>query len=167
MLPFVSGKAIPLAELLEEIQRSARDEGVEGVTLLGGEPFAHARGAAKLAQGAQQLGLSVMVFTGFTLGEIRTSDDPDLHELLASADVLVDGPYRRELPELRRRWVGSSNQQIHFLTRRYHVDQPCWRLPNTLEIRLRGAELLLNGFPAPSAVGLWTRPRDWAPGSLP
>jgi hypothetical protein len=27
-----------------------------------------------------------------------------------------------------------------------------------LEIRLRGPELVVNGFPARSAVGLWKRP---------
>ena len=42
---------------------------------------------------------------------------------------------------------------------RYRADDPCWRLPNTLEIRLRGRELAVNGFPARSAVGLWKRPR--------
>ena len=29
---------------------------------------------------------------------------------------------------------------------------------NTLEVRLRGGELSVNGFPARSAVGLWKRP---------
>jgi anaerobic ribonucleoside-triphosphate reductase activating protein len=77
--------------------------------------------------------------------------------LLAHTDILVDGPYVRELPETRRRWIGSSNQQVHFLSDRYRADDPCWQLPNTLEIRLRGMELTVNGFPARSAVGLWRR----------
>jgi anaerobic ribonucleoside-triphosphate reductase activating protein len=71
----------------------------------------------------------------------------------------VDGPYLRDRPELRRRWIGSANQRVHFLTDRYRADDPRWLLPNTLEIRLRGPELTVNGFPARSAVGLWKRPR--------
>jgi hypothetical protein len=38
------------------------------------------------------------------------------------------------------------------------VDDPCWRLPNTLELRLKDGEITVNGFPAPTAVGLWQRP---------
>ena len=77
--------------------------------------------------------------------------------LLAHTDLLVDGPYLRELPETSRRWIGSSNQIVHFLTDRYRPDDPAWRSPNTLEIRLDGGELSVNGFPAPKALGLWRR----------
>ena len=79
-------------------------------------------------------------------------------ELLALTDILVDGPYLRQQPDTTRRWVGSTNQRIHFFTDRYRADDPCWRQHNTLEIRLRGRELTVNGFPARSAVGLWKRP---------
>jgi anaerobic ribonucleoside-triphosphate reductase activating protein len=64
------------------------------------------------------------------------------------------------LPDITRRWIGSTNQKIHFLTERYQADDPRWRERNTLEIRLRGPELTVNGFPARSAVGLWKRPRS-------
>ncbi len=79
-------------------------------------------------------------------------------DLLAHSDILVDGPYLRDQPETRRRWIGSANQQIHFLSDRYRADDPRWLLPNTLEVRLRGRELTVNGFPARAAVGLWKRP---------
>jgi anaerobic ribonucleoside-triphosphate reductase activating protein len=98
-----------------------------------------------------------MVFSGYTLAELRA--DPDAASLLALTDVLVDGRYDRNRPELRRRWVGSANQTVHLLTDRYAADDPCWTRPNTLELRLRGGELTVNGFPAPAAVGLWRRPR--------
>ena len=80
-------------------------------------------------------------------------------ELLALTDLLVDGPYLRDRPETGRRWIGSANQRIHFLSDRYRADDPRWLLPNTLEIRLRGRELSVNGFPARPATGLWKRPR--------
>jgi anaerobic ribonucleoside-triphosphate reductase activating protein len=129
------------------------------VTLLGGEPLAHAAGAAALAGAVRRRGLSVMVFTGYTLAEARRLPDPAVADLLSLTDLLVDGPYRRELPEPRRRWIGSANQEIHFLTDRYRADDPCWRRPNTLEIRLQGGEVVINGFPAPTAAGLWKRGR--------
>jgi anaerobic ribonucleoside-triphosphate reductase activating protein len=131
---------------------------VEGITLLGGEPLAHAASAATLARAVRQRSLTVMVFSGYTLEETRALPDPAVAELLSLTDILVDGPYLREQPETQRRWIGSANQRIHFLTDRYRADDPRWLLPNTLEVRLRGLEVTVNGFPARTAVGLWRRP---------
>ncbi len=159
MLPFEGGTRMSLTEVVTQVEDSTRDHGIEGITLLGGEPLAHAAAAAALAREVHRLGLSVMVFSGFTLEEARNLPDPAVAELLALTDILVDGPYVRELPESWRRWIGSSNQQIHFLSDRYQADDPRWLLPNTLEIRWQGLELTVNGFPARSAVGLWKRPK--------
>jgi anaerobic ribonucleoside-triphosphate reductase activating protein len=158
MLPFAGGVRRLLAEVVAEMETAAREHGVEGITLLGGEPLAHAAGAARLARAAWDRNLSVMVFSGYTIEEARSSGDAATADLLACVDILVDGPYLREQPDTRRRWVGSANQRVHFLTARYHADDPRWLAPNTLEVRLRGAELTVNGFPAGSAVGLWRRP---------
>jgi anaerobic ribonucleoside-triphosphate reductase activating protein len=159
MLPFTGGQAVPVSEVLEQLRQAAAAHNLEGITLLGGEPLAHAAGALALARGTHELGLSVMVFSGYTLEEARRLPDPAVQELLAETDILVDGPYVRELPETRRRWIGSANQRVHFLTNRCPPDDPRWLLPNTLEIRLAGNELTVNGFPAKSATGLWKRPR--------
>ena len=158
MLPFEGGRSLRVAEVLAQIRTAAAEQGVEGITLLGGEPLAHAAGAASLARGVRALGLTVMVFSGYTLEEARALPDPAVADLLAHTDILVDGPYVRELPETRRRWIGSANQRVHFLSPRCDPDDPRWLLPNTLEIRLAGGELTVNGFPARSAVGLWQRP---------
>jgi anaerobic ribonucleoside-triphosphate reductase activating protein len=158
MLPFEGGQRLALADVVEQVQ-AAREYVIEGITLLGGEPLSHAAGAVALAQSVHAMGLTVMVFSGHTLDEARRLPDLAVAELLSLTDILVDGPYLREQPETRRRWIGSANQQIHFLSDRYRADDPRWLLPNTLEIRLRGPELTVNGFPARSAVGLWKRPR--------
>ena len=158
MLPFVGGTPRSVADVLAEIAAARDVDRIEGITLLGGEPLAHAAGAAALARGARALGLSVMVFSGYTLDEARALPDSAVGDLLAHTDILVDGPYVRELPDHERRWIGSTNQRVHFLTDRYGADDPCWRQRNTLEVRLRGGELTVNGFPAMRAVGLWKRP---------
>jgi anaerobic ribonucleoside-triphosphate reductase activating protein len=165
MLPFEGGSRLALADVVEQVRAAAAEHGVEGITLLGGEPLAHAAAGAALAQAVRDLGLTVMVFSGYTLDEARRLPDPAVAELLSRTDILVDGPYRRELPDTRRRWIGSTNQQIHFLSDRYRADDPRWLLPNTLEIRLSGRELTVNGFPARSAAGLWKRPRTLQPPS--
>src|SRR5580704_6253368 len=60
MLPFIGGTPRSVAEILAEIENTGDSDHIEGITLLGGEPLAHAVGAAALARGAQSLGLSVM-----------------------------------------------------------------------------------------------------------
>jgi anaerobic ribonucleoside-triphosphate reductase activating protein len=162
MLPFEGGTAMTVAEVVAQVEAASRDHGVEGITLMGGEPLAHAAGAVALARAVRERGLTVMVFSGFTLEEAEQMADPPVRELIGQTDILVDGPYVRELPDTTRRWIGSTNQRIHFLTGRYHFDDR-WRKANTLEIRLEGGTLTVNGFPAKSAVGLWKRPRQRRP----
>jgi anaerobic ribonucleoside-triphosphate reductase activating protein len=154
-LPFAGGTERTVADVLAEIRHTSD---IEGLTLLGGEPLAHAVPAAELAAGVQAAGLSVMVFTGYTLEEARTLPEPAVAAVLAHTDILVDGRYDRTQPDTTRRWIGSLNQRIHFLTPRYRADDPCWQQKNTLEIRLDARGLTVNGFPAPTAVGLWKRP---------
>src|SRR2546423_15382969 len=65
MLPFEGGQTMPLADVMERVRRASNEYGIEGITLLGGEPLAHAAGAAALARATQMLKLSVMVFSGY------------------------------------------------------------------------------------------------------
>src|ERR1700684_2240184 len=71
MLPFTGGHTVALALLLEQIHNIAIDHGIEGVTLRGAEPLAHAAGGAAVARAVQKCGLSVMVFSGYILEEAR------------------------------------------------------------------------------------------------
>jgi anaerobic ribonucleoside-triphosphate reductase activating protein len=158
MLPFEGGDLRPIDDVLADV-RTAEEAGIEGITLLGGEPFAHARPAAELARRVRAAGLSVMVFTGYALAELQARGDPHVSALLSETDILVDGPYLRDQPETQRRWIGSRNQQVHFLTDRCDPHDPRWQMPNTLEIRLADGELSVNGFPARQAVELWRRVR--------
>ena len=154
MLPFAGGRPVGVDQLCADMD-AALARGIEGVSLLGGEPFAQPGAAAALARAAHGRRLTVMVFSGFTIEQLRESVDAAVHELLRETDILVDGPYLRDRPERHRRWIGSSNQRVHFLSERCQADDGRWQKPNTLELRLHGGELTINGFPAPRAVGLW------------
>jgi anaerobic ribonucleoside-triphosphate reductase activating protein len=159
MLPFEGGTPLTLDEVVAALRESALANDLEGITLLGGEPLAHAVEGAALARAAHELGLNVMVFTGYLLEDARQMTTAGVQDLLTETDILVDGPYVRELPETRRRWIGSSNQRIHFLSDRCDPEDPRWLQKNTLEIRLKDGELTVNGFPARHAAALWKRLR--------
>jgi anaerobic ribonucleoside-triphosphate reductase activating protein len=157
MLSFSGGHLVAIEELVRQIESARHNDGIEGITLLGGEPTAQAEAAGELAAAVKRLGLSVMLFSGYTLRELKEKRDSAIERLLGATDILVDGPYLRELPDTNRRWIGSRNQVIHFLSSRYRADDPCWQMPNSIEIRLDGRELSINGFPARAATGLWRR----------
>jgi len=111
------GRSVAVSELAAELA-AVRGE-VEGLTLLGGEPFDQAAGAAALARASRAMGLSVVVFTGRLREDLERRGDPGFAALLAAADLLVDGSFVAAEPERERRWVGSRNQRFHFLTGRY------------------------------------------------
>ncbi|MEU6536796.1 4Fe-4S single cluster domain-containing protein [Streptomyces sp. NPDC047000] len=118
---------------------------VEGVTLLGGEPFEQATALAEFAAGVRAMDLTVMAFTGYRYEELQTNPVPGAADLLAATDLLVDGPYVRTLPDRRRPWAGSTNQRFIALTPRYaqlvaeienpDTEQGSWH--DRLEIHLR------------------------------
>ena len=150
-LKFEGGTTTAVADLVADF----RDADVEGLSLLGGEPFAHAAAGVALARAARELGRSVMIYSGFTLEQLQANPDAAVRELLTLTDVLVDGPYVRGEPETKRRWIGSRNQRLHLFTNFYRADNPTWTSPNTLEVRLEDGALSVNGFPALAAAGLW------------
>jgi anaerobic ribonucleoside-triphosphate reductase activating protein len=141
---------------------AARTAGVEGVSILGGEPFAQAAGCAEVARAAKERGLTVMVYTGYILDELRARRDADVGALIAATDLLVDGRYERDQPEppppLGRRWIGSTNQVMHYLTDAYRADDPRMHAANTVEIHWREGKLVVNGWPV-GAAGLVRRRR--------
>ncbi|HEY1550421.1 MAG TPA: 4Fe-4S single cluster domain-containing protein [Kofleriaceae bacterium] len=139
------GTAMTAAELAAQIPA-----GVEGITLLGGEPFEQAAGCAEFARLAKARGLTVMVFSGYTRAEL--TDRSDTAELFGEIDLLVDGRYDRTQPEppppTGRRWIGSANQTMHYLTTAYSAHDARMRTSNTIEIRVSARDILINGWPS-------------------
>ncbi len=107
---------------VDELVGDARDARVEGLTLLGGEPFDQAPAAAAIARRFQMSGLGVITMTGFTVEQLATR--PDSRELLDVTDLLIDGPYDAGRPEGKRALVGSENQRFIHLSQRYRQYQP-------------------------------------------
>ena len=148
-----SGEAVTVPALLGDVETARALSAIEGVTLLGGEPFEQAAALACFAQGVRAMGLSVVAFTGYTLGELRSraAAKPGVGELLGALDVLVDGPYQAARPERERLWVGSTNQRFHYFTDRYSpaIERPQPGEPlRTVEVRISAdGRLSANGWP--------------------
>lgn len=148
-LQLVERELVSAASVLDWLENAYHVHNLEGVTFLGGEPMLQAQGLAVVAQGAQSLGLSVMVFSGYTKAELEVLKLPGCVQLLQHTDVLVDGPYDAKLPEHRRRWAGSTNQHFHYLTARYnaHIESK-GNIERVLEVRLKtDGSVFINGWP--------------------
>jgi len=102
------------------IESNHKNYGIEGITLLGGEPFLQAKGLADIAKYTQGLGLSVMIFSGYRLEELDESGFAGAEKLLNYTDLLADGEFEPDKQETERNWVGSSNQNFHYISDRYN-----------------------------------------------
>ncbi|GAA0378254.1 4Fe-4S single cluster domain-containing protein [Paenibacillus motobuensis] len=110
---------------------------LEGITLLGGEPFSQAYELSVLARKVKGMGLSVVTFSGYDYETIRQSGHNGWRRLLQETDLLIDGPFIQSLHDLSRPWIGSRNQQYRFLTNRYkELEASLTSIDNKLEIRL-------------------------------
>ena len=93
---------------------------INGLTLLGGEPFEPENQRALLPflkrVRAALPQKTIWSFTGFTWEELHTDGSHPrcevTDELLSLLDVLVDGRYEEELHDISLRFRGSRNQRI-------------------------------------------------------
>ncbi|MFU8946490.1 4Fe-4S single cluster domain-containing protein [Mycetocola zhadangensis] len=117
----VGGQVESTADVARRFVTDARGAGVEGITLLGGEPFDQAAALATIAEAFRDAGLTVMTFSGYPLEWLTAWSvrRPDVARLLAATDLLIDGPYLQESPDPVRPWLGSTNQGIRALTPAY------------------------------------------------
>ena len=127
---------------IREVQKFYSD--IEGVSVLGGEPFDQPEALLSLLKFSKGLNLSTMVFSGYTLKHIQKSQHS---RILDSIDLLVDGPYIESKRVENRRWIGSSNQGLHFMNNRYNASMPCFSMPNEMELKWKDGELRIYGFP--------------------
>lgn len=84
---------------------------IDGFTISGGEPFMKPKALAKLVKNLNEINDDILIFTGYTLEELKALNDVDIDYVLDNCTAIVDGPFIKELNEdvgLR----GSSNQRI-------------------------------------------------------
>lgn len=118
------------SKIQKEVIDSLEPDYIEGITLLGGEPFEEENQKALLAF-LKKLkkaypAKNVWAFTGYIYdkdlvpGGRKHTKDTD--ELLSLIDILVDGPFVEELKDISLKFRGSSNQRILDLnkTRQYN-----------------------------------------------
>lgn len=101
-------------ELEDRIVADLSKDYVQGLTLLGGEPFLNTEVCLSLVDRVRaELGdtKDVWSWTGYTFEELLL-DSPDKLELLGKVDVLVDGRFELSQRDLSLQFRGSRNQRV-------------------------------------------------------
>ena len=105
----------PYTEALgDRIMEDLAHESIQGLSLLGGEPFLNTGVALSVVQRLRStFGASkdVWCWTGYTLEEL-IEDSEDKRALLAGIDVLIDGRFETEQRDLTLPFRGSRNQRV-------------------------------------------------------
>lgn len=101
-------------ELEDQIIEDLSHDYVQGLTLLGGEPFLNTPVLLKLCKRVrQEFGhqKDIWSWSGYTWEELLKDSD-DKKELLHLVDILVDGRFLLAKKDLTLQFRGSSNQRI-------------------------------------------------------
>ena len=141
-----NGYWISTEKVLNELKN---EQGLMGITISGGEPFLQAHGLAELVKSIKEnTQLDIMLYSGYTLAELRAKHDNDIDFVLEHSDILVDGEYIEELNN-NTIYRGSDNQEIHFLSSRYgKFKDIIYKTHNRdLEFISRNGELFMIGIP--------------------
>lgn len=101
-------------ELEDTIIEDLKHDYVQGLTLLGGEPFLNTPVCLQLVKRVRQTfghSKDIWCWSGYTFEELL-QETPDKLALLAQIDILVDGRFELSKRNLNLQFRGSSNQRI-------------------------------------------------------
>lgn len=110
-------------ETMNEIFDSVNHDWINGITLLGGEPFEPENQRVLLpflVMFKERFpNKDIWCYTGFTIEQLIGKSEPKSRavtevtaEMLSIIDVLVDGPFVEDLYDISLKFRGSSNQRI-------------------------------------------------------
>ena len=106
MWDFEQRQLIEREILLQQILAS----GLDGVTILGGEPLQQPENLLWLMTQLNEHKVHCMLYTGYEPEEIR--NNPQFQKIAELSDILIPGRYREEERDTFLKWRGSGNQKI-------------------------------------------------------
>lgn len=121
--------------------------GIDGITFSGGEPFCQALPLAEVGNLARRAGLSVVTFSGFPADALLSSGRRPWKELLKVTDLLVAGPFIRNV-SCGTSLCGSRNQELLHLSTRIPRTVYPEHAGRSVEFTIsRHGEIITTGFP--------------------
>ena len=110
------GAPVTITDLVKEILQV---KGIEGITILGGEPLQQSNATLELIRSVKAVGQTVFMYTGYEPEEF----DETMQACFDSSDIVVTGRYIESQRNVNLRWRGSTNQMVHCPTGRYSLSE--------------------------------------------
>lgn len=152
MQSFATKHLVRVDDLVERIKST---QGIEGVTLVGGEPLDQSKPLLRLVNSLKGSGLTVMLYTGYEEEGILDGDSRALVDL---ADIVVSGPYVEEKRDLFSQWRGSLNQKVAFKNRYSERTSESLERINEVEVHIEeSGHITLIGYPVDGLKGALLR----------
>ncbi len=143
MHDFSAGQTVSPDELAEMILRAEAD----GLSLLGGEPLDQADELLQMLKILKKdYKHGIFLFSGYTYENILA--DKKKKAVTEFCDLLIAGPFFPELQSGARRWIGSDNQTVHYISEFYSKELKIWPAgKKEIEIIFGDNDILINGTP--------------------
>lgn len=101
------GYEVVIDEILDKVKENPL---LDGITISGGEPFDQAEACTYLAKKVKEMGLNLVVYTGYDYEYLF--DKEAYQSLLLEVDILIDGKFDIKHKDLTVAFKGSTNQRI-------------------------------------------------------
>ncbi len=111
--PEDTGELVPVKRLAAELLDPNYER--DGISILGGEPFAQADGLHALVKELRFKGCThIVCYSGYTLEILREKavNQPAIGAVLSEIDILIDGAFVESLAGGAGLWTGSGNQRV-------------------------------------------------------
>lgn len=147
-----AGTALTVEEVTERLESLL--DGLDGLTISGGEPFQQGQALAAVVAGLRSrdalVERDVLLFTGYAQARARRLSP----NLWTAADAVVSGPYLRDRPG--GEWLRASANQVLILrtglARERYTDVPGRRI----DVGTAGSDLTMAGLPRPGDLDRFT-----------
>ena len=123
---------------------------VAGLTVSGGEPFQQPEAVLGLGRACRRLGLSTIVFSGYSKAELTSRFGPTT--ISAAFDVAITGRFRQDA-RTPSGFLASDNQALWLLTER-HTDADFEDVPDAEIVVHSSGEVVVTGITVPELENL-------------
>lgn len=121
---------------------------IDGITITGGDPFFQKEELLRLVKRLKsEVTEDIIVYTGYTIEELKDKKDPEIDSILDTIAALIDGPYVDKLND-NKGIRGSSNQRIHILNKKYkNFYKTAWECERKVQNIFYGNNSIYIGIP--------------------
>lgn len=128
---------VTMQELIDIVLEAKKQYSIEGITLSGGEPSLQMN-LKEFNDEIHKLELGIIMFSGMP----KELLNPDL---VASVDLLIDGPFIEAQKDNDRILIGSKNKNLSFITDRYEAYEDYFYNPISVEEVAVEDYIFING----------------------